>query len=903
LALTWEVGMAPLTGDFDAVVEVSARTLDRLCASMHQNPLPNPRKSTFPHISYFRVGDMALRIAGSVATQIGVPQVDLIDGSTSRVGLHVGIRARYRPDPGTTKLADVICGTVHAEYAMGDLDRPCVVAGDRADWVSLRLVDGSVSFDGDIANDAGFGAWDVIAQAQVKANVERLITEVLKHQFAPNPQKIGKALRRFRTLNYGDGPGDACVAFPVGLAEAEPQGDLGSIQEAFLGGSDVGLAVTSTYVEGAVQPQLDGIVGLQRDFHVHGDAGVGGGLEIDYHVRVDSADVTWGGPLGPSGAASGGAAAGLQPAEPLSSGVLHIHITGHGWSTYLYRSGVFNLGSLSLSDLNMTFTVDQDVFLTFDASQGTFIAGQLGGPAVSVNYGGPYAGNVIPLARDSITQQVNAYLRPALASAANQLADLSATGRMASLISQLRRIDSTADVQFQGASFRQDGIILLGTIPLAVRYPPTASFTKTPAGNGFDAIESWIPGGDINTFEWAWRWFTSGADQPPGPPGSIAVRDSFVLARPNNAPSKFGLMRIGEAPLPGLNGMGQMCLVIKGTQVDHVTGERVPVNSRFVCATFGFEFHFPYALAQGLRVCDPAAVGADGIAPEVGLMRAGVPNQPDGASNALFLYVGDTPSADALSTLRDGLARCRRTDVGLLVVILLDEGAVAVGGRKLAQLVTDLKVGFEAPLLVTEDIGGGWAKTLGIAGPLPDWRLLNPASVVAWTHSGRLTADELTAALDARLVRSRPPSASRIDDGPRVNEVIGIDLGGPNCPPLPLGGREINGSSVVFLRDGSQSGRAALERIRREQSSTGTRGIPVAAVIANGADEGRAAVLQTELGVPVFGDHDGDLTRQAQVAYLPTWVYLDNDGRVISSALICACEAEATEMKPKPEVK
>lgn len=137
-----------LTGDFDAVMEVSARTLNRVLASVHQNAVANPQASHFPHVSYFRLDDPTLGIAGSVAAQIGVPQVELVHGSSDRVRLLVNVHARFRADPGSNPLADVIHGLVRAEYEFGPLDSRCYVTGDADDWLAFRFVDASASFEG-----------------------------------------------------------------------------------------------------------------------------------------------------------------------------------------------------------------------------------------------------------------------------------------------------------------------------------------------------------------------------------------------------------------------------------------------------------------------------------------------------------------------------------------------------------------------------------------------------------------------------------------------------------------------------------------------------------------------------------------------------------------------------------
>ena len=47
----------PLTGDFDAILQVSGSTVNRLLASMHQNAFTNRNLPSFPHTVQIRIGD------------------------------------------------------------------------------------------------------------------------------------------------------------------------------------------------------------------------------------------------------------------------------------------------------------------------------------------------------------------------------------------------------------------------------------------------------------------------------------------------------------------------------------------------------------------------------------------------------------------------------------------------------------------------------------------------------------------------------------------------------------------------------------------------------------------------------------------------------------------------------
>ena len=68
----------PLTGDFDAVLQVSGSTLNRLLASMHQNTGLTTSRPTFPNSVSMRVGDPTPidGMRGRAWVQLSVPRID-----------------------------------------------------------------------------------------------------------------------------------------------------------------------------------------------------------------------------------------------------------------------------------------------------------------------------------------------------------------------------------------------------------------------------------------------------------------------------------------------------------------------------------------------------------------------------------------------------------------------------------------------------------------------------------------------------------------------------------------------------------------------------------------------------------------------------------------------------------
>lgn len=858
-----------LTGDFDFVVEVSDATLDRLAATMHQNGFSDPTRPSLPHLAYFRTGGIDGE-RGSVAAQVGVPNIVLIDGATDRFWIELGFRARYRADPGSTPLADVIHGTIRAMYRVQEIDPNC--AGWHAiadDYLWLRLVDGSVSFDGTVYRESALP--EVLlpsAEQRIEQHITAYLAELLTGQFAPSaPHPMGTRhlLRRFRTLSHGSAQGSSGVAIPFGLDGDSPPGQLESINTLFLDGRDFALAVSSDYILRAVQSQLDPMIGSQRDFHVHGDAGFAGGLEIDYHARIDAMTAQWVGPA---------------PFLP-NLGIIKVTASGTGWASRLYRSGVYNLGSGKASDLAMSVTVEQFLMMHFDQGSQRIEVSAMGPATVSVSYDGPFAGEIIPTAKGAVGKYVDVLLGSAMVHAQDEVNVFSAPDMASALVDALRTVDDATAAWFDDAIFRVEGVVLRGTIRLSPRHPPEVAFEKTPAGDGFDAIDSWIPGGRIDGFEWTWRWFTNPIEAPMGPPGTSSQLDSYQLRRPHGARTRFGLTAVPDRPLPGLDGQGRVCLSIHGVHVDPVSGARVRVESVVDCAQFGYEFKLPVEVGPYVAVCDPLGSRPGVAAPEVGVMRVGASSHTAATQNTLVLILGEAWNGAAVEVLTSAVDGCRRRGAGLLVLLLFRRDALRGADSQLQAQLRHLGAALPAPLLVIEDVRDSWSEYLGVDALSTDlqWRLLDPAGAVSWLHRGLLDSEELSSVLDKRLVPSRPAGLVPFRPESRIGERIPISLATGDCPPVPLRRPGTPGSKLVFV-DNSHALTAARGALNRAPS--GSDETPYLAVIVDGADAEGARALADHLGldIPVFADPDGALTRGAGVRFTPTVLTLDALGRL-----------------------
>jgi hypothetical protein len=403
---------------------------------------------------------------------------------------------------------------------------------------------------------------------------------------------------------------------------------------------------------------------------------------------------------------------------------------------------------------------------------------------------------------------------------------------------------------------------------------------KTPEQDGYSALESWIPGGRIDRFEWAWTW--SGQSQPE----RATFDDRFVLRRPPGQTGRWGIALGLQTPLPGLDGRGRVCLKVKGVHVDATTGALVPVESRLKCVRFGLDiFGRP---RDGLRLflLDEPELSQDVPFPQLSLLRAGAGHDATTASNTLLVYAAERWDPETLHVIRRGLEECRRYDASLALLVLFRENTLGGVPRDVVVDIERSARDFGLAAMVNEDVAGGWSRAYGFESGTQSWRLIAPDGTVTWSHEGSIEAAALGGALDASLVHSRAvlPVAVRpsVDIGARVSIAA---LRPPitaesRCPPVPLVRTEV-GSIVTFVQSGSGASEAQLRKLSSQhtQRSDG----PVVIAVIDGADDRGAESLKNRLGLDDFvalADPSGAIADRLGVAIWPTTVTLDGSGVV-----------------------
>lgn len=850
---------SPLSGDFEAVLQVSGRVINRLLASLHQNAFELPHLPSFPHSIGMRIGDGRAidRVRGRVDAQVSVPRVALIHGATDRFLLEVGIRAWYRADPGSEPLPAFIHGTVRAEYRFEAIDPQCVgwrhLAGD---YLWVRVVKDSVRFEGTAekdwaAEDDSFTARraaDAESDATTQARITRQIAGLLATRFEAAPQPVSDRFKRGTMRSLNTAIGGAAVVLPLGLSVDQPVGDIASVDRVLLEGADFAVGVDVNYVMTQVRAVLGpaNVNALSQTIPV--------GTFTVYRVRVDPPVVSW---------------------EPRGThAVIRVKVNGtaktNSW----------------LADA--AFLVDQEVHFTLDAGR---LVLRPGPRVVAITASGLFSGTVSQFVRAALDAAVGPIIADACAKAQPTLDTM--TSRMQPLLDQLRKLDEQANVAIDRAAFSADGVVLRGTIALAPRKAPALTFARTAQNDGHSALQSWIPGGRIDQLEWSWRWFGAGAPAP----RTVVHGDRFLLRRPGRLAGRWGTQLGLTDPLPGVDGWGSVCLRLRGVQVDAVSGELVPVETAQRCIRFGVNIAVRIADAPRLFLRDVPERSRNASLPELALFRADTGHAAADGANTLLLHADGGWDQETASALREGLNRCRRFDAGLSLLVLFREGSLDDADPSALAEIAQVAQEAGIAVLANEDVRGAWSSALGLHAGTgdPGWGLIGPSGVVAWAHQGRISGEALGAALDTHLEPSRSatpmPIAGEVEIGSRISATALHPGVGPKwseipefedpCPPIPLGRLGAGGAIVAFVQKGSSSSAA---RLRELSAQFGKRAAndPLVVAVVDGADAEGAEALRNELGLDfaVLPDPAGAVTDRFGVAVWPSTMTLDRAGVV-----------------------
>jgi peroxiredoxin len=807
-----------LTGNFDAVLLVRVKKINAILATLHQNGACEDASPTLLHSAITRVGGRgvheiaAVETRGMARVQLSTPAISLPVGSISEVTLHVHARAQYTPNPGTLALPEPVHGQVRVTCSVAV--KPLLGFGPAKKVLEVTLP----SQDNKIQFDPAPG----ISLSQLEfGHLLRTIRNTVRSAFEPVNTEVpgGFPFRDFKGVGGGQ-----VLALPLSLTpgvEPPPQA-INTVNQNFVI-HDFAVGISREFVDRQLQPTIDRLLEFKRSFE---------NWWTTYHVSITSAEVEW------------------------ETGFLRLIVRAR---------------ARAARAPNYTVTVRQKLTLTLNSvSQKVALGASNADLSISLSgTGSSFLGFVKDRIRNAIIPERDAALPPAEDLINDKLSG--EDGALTRINNGLKSVDDSARAQFSQIRISPDALILDGQIATKIRSAPLANFKATADGSGFTALESWIPGGRIDRFQWSWIL-----------QNSIAVWGQEVEARTET--HSFILPR----PSPPSQGfvLGDVCLRVEGVQVDP-HGNEISVSGGGVCSVSPPDVAWkmpagsdPMLIPIWEPKIPPDAILNEGIAAHVNVLSD---RRPSGriAANALVHFAGPRGTDRILTGLGEALGRARQKEAPFLAVVVLPEGAFGTRRREAEARLGSLAEDFWGRLLLTEDYAGAWTRSFGVAEG-PATFLLNGQGDVAWKHSGALDGDALGKAVDEHFGSGRPPKFRPLRIAiPLCEWVPAILVTDDRGQSLAL--RKLRGHPVLlnFWQSWSAPCIRELKRLQSLQAAGGEAAPVIVAV--NGGEHGDVLPeirRRHGLDFALVQDPGRSIARQFGIECWPTTVSINAEGKI-----------------------
>jgi peroxiredoxin len=866
-----------LTGDADAVAEVSLAAINRIVASVHARGrsakalsekvapakgslsllhsmririgiIPKPPKKigsgggpstggTTPFTvdsSEAATGDWSgaapLLVSGIAELQISTPTVTLAGGSASDVTIDCQIAARFSPGPESAPFPEFVHGRIQVAFPV-----------KQTVWEDTTFLDLNVA-----AHDMTL-AFAPDPDAKLTDDEKKLITRQIRSfltkRFEPSNVKLEKGIDTLRFKKLLGAGGTQAVALLVNLSKPTlPEAALDTVHTIFLeSGDDFAVAISQEYV----QSKLDPSIALLRKFHT--SFKIKAGITwATYSVFISDVIVEW------------------RPGE------IVLAITGRATT-----------GALLFP--NYTFAIRQALVLALDTVSQIVSIVPSGEPSIE---GLPDKAEA--KTRASVVKERDGALvgvQKTISTAMNAV----------SLDGVLKPFDDSARSRYTSVGILPAGVILRGKVELKTRPSVHVEFSPTPDGAGYTALESWIPGGTVQKYEWSWTtpvWLEGTKKKVLADVElHTVITPRFVFAE-----------RLPADASP-------VCLKVRGTQVSS-TGDGaapvVPVALAFGSCSVGHSpllpplpkpiWKFPIAVVEWVPGPDdaphPVIHGPDDpplpvIGPRGRIVAhvdaVGVPMAPAGARINPIVHFADAQSVANLALLNDALLASAKKNAPVSAIVVLPPGLLEQDVRLLMETVGPVHQGVSLTYALTEDYEGTWARAFDVQ-RAPATFLLDQLGSVAWQHEGRLDARSLTAAFDQHLVGGVrtiwQPQRLTVAAGEPAPDFL-FDYGQDQQMPL----RRLHGREVLlsFWTSWSAPSLAELHHLQELRHHTDGPG-PLILAINDGEEPQRAAEILGAQGLTltlVFDPHRR-ISQRYGVNCWPTTVSITPEGLVRS---------------------
>lgn len=879
-----------LTGDYEAVLQVSIRQVNGLLATLHQNgdiPLKSPH---LPHRVSFLLGDglsgggapsgaagigpwiagqklwqdsgnldvyrdhavkvaapgVAVRLSeaitaiqesfhdilrqgqlhGRADVQVAAPTISLNLRSHTEVMVHATIRAYYQGATGTATLPDPIHGDVNITY---DVTAETSSQGQRVLKVTPSADDGKIYF----TRHPGLST-----SAAESDKISTELRKVARGKLEP----LDLAIPADFPFAAFKGKGDA-IALPMKLSGGvASSAGLASITNEFIGGSEYAIAVSKEHIATLLAPLMDSVKSSISNFSVRVRIGFVTGT---YHASFTSG-----------------------PTIEWKTGV--IEISGH---IALTTGSILPNGYI---------TFKQGVTLELHNPTQTVTLKAVGDPAVDESWF---------ISHSTALGAVKSAMASALSSASGPVNATFASTRMR-FSAGLKSFDDSADARYDAIEITPDGIIIRGSLSTRYHYAPIVKVQETPDGKSFSAYESWIPGGRIDRF--IWTWVKEHQIPWAGEVKQQVVPHRFLLTKPVDAPT-----------------LNRICLKIEGTQLDS-NGVEQPVVAGTSCQVSDREpilVQPPWWDVVYLPIWwprPPDFLLEEMIAGYINVLGERAPAGGRGI-NTLVRFASLEVEAP-LRVVQKALQVTSGRSHPLSVIWVVPAGTFQrVRGREmesrmLRQMEGDTPVTFQ----IAEDTAGGWSRTFA-AGDRPSTFLLNARGEFVWRQEREGNSDELVHALSAHLTPALRPSFKPLSLSLRRGEVVPDfafeDQHGVRHALHRYHGREV---TLLFWQSWSAPCRKELVRLQRShEQGSGDEGRAQIIGLHGGPDARAIQTVSKECGIefPLMQDAEQLIARALGVRCWPTVMRLGRDGvlRDVVFGLMPELEAESSDKSSSVE--
>lgn len=730
----------PLTGDYEAVVQIAARQINGLLGTLHQNGGLQNAALKLLHSVTLRIGDPPRRapdlevfgdwlleyhrsrpgrgfrdfraqvpttappgaakmltdaiagfdrdwvieippdvVRGMARCQVASVTISVPPGSSTEITVHAQVRAHYYPDSGTTPLPAPIHGELRATF---NVRRMRTHSGTRL-LIQPSTDDSKYAFIA--APGTGLSEPE---QSRLAAEVRKVIRDGLTLLPVDLPSNF--PFSDFKGLGSGS---NQVIALPLQLSGAGlPASGLGSLTQSFIGSSGFAFAVSKEHLSGLIAVEKIREAISRRRITVGIDLGWLGSVTATYTLRFSSG-----------------------PTLTFKSGVIEI-------------SGRVEAETSTTLAPNGFIEFKVPVRFELDTSSQAVNIERAGEPDVDESWFIPHSRAV-----NEVRTQIDNALSTNRPAVRRVFSDAKTT-----LLRGLRTFDSASTATYTGVEITPNGIIVRGEVGSGPRRPPIVTVAETHGGQAFTAFQSWIAAGKIDRF--VWSWVEHSGLHPTvwgGVVKTLTDAHRFILPKPQ-----------------GITEISQICLRIEGTQVSP-GGQTSGITAGRTCQIQEPEIFMdvpswwePVMLPIWHPVPPAAASLRESIAGHVSVQSA-TPVKELSSRNTLVYFV-DWRIEKPLERLCAALNKVQDRST-LNVIVVVPAGAFNSSRREFeARLPKDRETA-GAKIQFTEDDDGGWTRMFGVTST-PSVYLINAKREFVWKYEGEPDSATLVAEIDKLLV-------------------------------------------------------------------------------------------------------------------------------------------------------